>query len=128
MGTWTVKDPHHPALYAMRQRARDHFTEGEIQALLGLQDLEPAEMLILRILVETGLRRRAVAWLTVDGVYDRVQRRARDIAGATEKGLVMRSFVLIEGTQHTAGRALFVRRVGPVVWKHFWRKIRKKVH
>lgn len=42
------------------------------------------------------LRRRAVAWLTLDGVYDAAASHPRAVCVATEKGLVARHFVLSE--------------------------------
>ena len=85
----------HPAEYAdtLVGRVRDHFTSAEIQALLQLP-LTKRDALVLRIMAETGLRRRAVSWLLVDGVYDRCNRSALPVARALEKGLVMRPFVL----------------------------------
>lgn len=77
----------HPAMNVL-VRERDHFTETEVQAILELQTLSVRDRLILRILAETGLRRRAVSWLTVDGVYDTIARVSRNIGHATEKGMV----------------------------------------
>lgn len=91
---------HHPALAAaLLVRERDHFTDAEVTALLSLPHLSVRDRLILHIMAETGLRRRAVAWLTVDGVYDAVSNTARDVAHATEKGLVVRDFMLSDGTK-----------------------------
>lgn len=81
----------HPAL-AMRECARDHFDEKEVSVLLAMDGLSTRDRLVLRLLAETGLRRRAVAWLTRDGVYDATGRAARETASALEKGLVVRSF------------------------------------
>jgi integrase len=107
-----VEVPSHPATAALAAvRARDHFTKAEVDALLHLPSLGTRDRLILCILAETGLRRRAVAWLTVDGVYDAVAGTARPVATATEKGLVSRQFLL-----STSTRALlegYVRRGHP---------------
>lgn len=85
----------HPALAAVERTVeRDHFTAAEVDALVHLPGLSDRDRLMLRILAETGLRRRAVAWLTVDGVYDAALRTARATGRATEKGLVVRHFVL----------------------------------
>ena len=80
------------------RRVRDHFTEAEIEALLRLP-LTKRDALVLHILAETGLRRRAVSWLLVDGVYDRCAKAALPVARALEKGLVMRPFVLSPRTR-----------------------------
>ena len=50
-------------------RPRDHFTEAEVQGLLSLTRLPMRDQVVLGILAETGLRRRAVAWLTVAAVF-----------------------------------------------------------
>jgi hypothetical protein len=57
------------AATAAQVRGRDHFTEAEIAALLRLRApvLSVRDQLVLRILAETGLRRRAVSWLLVEG-------------------------------------------------------------
>lgn len=90
----------HPAQAALATvRARDHFTQSEVDALLRLHTLSTRDQLILHILAETGLRRRAVAWLTIDGVFDAVVGTARPVATATEKGLVTRQFTLSTGTR-----------------------------
>lgn len=94
-----VEVPSHPATALAAVRARDHFTKTEVDALLHLPSLGSRDRLILCILAETGLRRRAVAWLTVDGVYDAVAGTARPVATATEKGLVPRQFLLSAGTR-----------------------------
>ncbi len=47
-------------------KGRDHFTEAEINALLRLQTLSVRDRLTIRIMAETGLRRRAVSWLMVE--------------------------------------------------------------
>ena len=79
--------PHrHPAAVAL-VRERDHFTQAEVTALLSLPTLSQRDRLVLRILAETGLRRRAVAWLTVAGVYDAIRGAAHEVGHATEKGL-----------------------------------------
>lgn len=88
----------HPALVVLA-RERDHFTETEVAALLAHPALSRRDRLVLRILAETGLRRRAASWLTVDAVYDRVARVARPLGHATEKGLVTRTFQLSEATR-----------------------------
>ena len=92
----------HPAEYAVRAGAgivRDHFTTAEMEALLGLPGLSSRDRLMLRILAETGLRRRAVSWLLVDAVFDRALGQAHPVARALEKGLVTRAFVLSRATQ-----------------------------
>ena len=52
-----------------------------------------------RIMAETGLRRRAVSWLVVDNVYNRVNQKALNVCRAMEKGLVTRTFILGQETQ-----------------------------
>ena len=88
-----VTDQRHPALLVLAQE-RDHFTEAEVDAICGLAGLSLRDRLVLCILAETGLRRRAVSWLTLDALYDGVTRKARSVAHATEKGLVTRMFTL----------------------------------
>lgn len=69
-------------------RERDHFTEPEVKALLGLHELTLRDRLIIRIMAETGLRRRAVSWLTVKGVYDTKNDTVHPIGHTMEKGLM----------------------------------------
>ena len=86
-------------------RPRDHFTPVEVQTLVQREGLSLRDRLVLRILAETGLRRRAVAWLTVRGMigcahpspWDEGPSQPRAVCIATEKGLVTRPFVLSEG-------------------------------
>lgn len=80
-------------------RSRDHFTEAEMQALLALPQLTPRDRLMLRVMAETGLRRRAVSWLLVDAVYDRNRGAPLTVGSATEKGLAVRRFTLSAGTR-----------------------------
>jgi integrase len=80
-------------------RTRDHFTETEMQALLAVPQLNPRDRLMLCIMAETGLRRRAVSWLLVDAVYDRTRGAPLDVGAATEKGLVVRRFTLSAPTR-----------------------------
>ena len=92
----------HPADYAVTAGGgapRDHFTNAEMDALLALPTLSSRDRLMLRIMSETGLRRRAVSWLLVEGVFDRAAGQAQPVARAIEKGLVTRAFVLSVGTQ-----------------------------
>ena len=100
----------HPADYAAREApvvpARDHFTEAEMRVLVELPSLSLRDRLVLRIMAETGLRRRAVSWLLVDGVFDRAVNSALTVCRALEKGLVMRAFSLSQAT-----RALLERYV-----------------
>ena len=91
-------DTIHPALHALLNE-RDHFVETEVKAILSLPSLSLRNRIILHILAETGLRRRAVAWLTINGTYDIVNGAARSVACATEKGLVTRWFMLSDTTR-----------------------------
>lgn len=110
----------HPALAAGRWAARDHFETAEVTAMLALRHLSLRDQLVLRVLAETGLRRRAVAWLLVDRVYDRMAGRARPVAEATEKGLVTRPVMFGDTTrellerylasEHPGGEFLFPNR------------------
>ena len=66
----------HPADYALSDTrsapARDHFTVAEMEAILSLPGLSVRDRLMLRIMSETGLRRRAVSWLLVDAIFVRL--------------------------------------------------------
>jgi integrase len=79
--------------------SRDHFTEAEVAAILTVVQDNARDHIMLRIMSETGLRRRAVSWLTVDAVYDHVAQTALPVATAVEKGLVLRQFQLSETTR-----------------------------
>ena len=108
----TMHLPNHPAHTAVqRTLERDHFDAAEIQALLALPSLCERDHIMLSILAETGLRRRAVAWLTIDGVFDAVGRCTRPVCRALEKGMVVRPFVLSEST--AAQVAAYVRHQHP---------------
>jgi hypothetical protein len=93
-------DGEHPAEYAVRApgRIRDHFTQSEMDVILHLPNLSLRDRLMLHIMAETGLRRRAVSWLLVDGVYDRTSQACLPVARALEKGMVMRPFALSRRT------------------------------
>jgi integrase len=94
-------DGDHPAEFAVRApgRVRDHFTQSEMDTLLNLPGLSLRDRLMLHIMAETGLRRRAVSWLLVDCIFDRAAQCCLPVGRALEKGLVMRPFTL---SQHTA--------------------------
>ena len=84
--------PGHPADFAAAAAdgpARDHFTAAEMDRLLALPGLSVRDRLVLSIMAETGLRRRAVSWLMVDGVFDRVAGAAlpvRDVYARQDLG------------------------------------------
>jgi integrase len=80
-------------------RGRDHFTDAEMQSLLRLTCVSLRDRLVLRILSETGLRRRAVSWLLVENCYDRAAGAGLPVCAATEKGMVTRRFVLSAATR-----------------------------
>ena len=83
--------------------SRDHFTQAEVAAIIGVSQNNPRNHTMLRIMSETGLRRRAVSWLTVDAVYDTVARNPLLVATAVEKGLAVRHFQLSETTRQVLG-------------------------
>lgn len=91
----------HPADVARRTAGtvRDHFTTDEMVALLTQPGLSLRDRLILHVMSETGLRRRAVSWLQVESVYDRAAGAPLPVCIATEKGLVARQFVLSDATR-----------------------------
>ena len=91
----------HPADVARRTAGtvRDHFTAAEMAALLAQPGLSLRDRLILHVMSETGLRRRAVSWLQVESVYDRAAGAPLPVCTATEKGLVARHFVLSDATR-----------------------------
>ena len=91
----------HPAEFAVSNcgPARDHFTQAEMNTLLNLPTLSLRDRVMLHIMAETGLRRRAVSWLLVECVFDRCAGECLPVSRALEKGLVTRQFVL---SQHTA--------------------------
>jgi integrase len=78
---------------------RDHFTQPEVNALLAVTKPFARDYILLLIMSETGLRRRAISWLTVDAVYDTAAQCALQTATAMEKGLVVRSFQLSNTTK-----------------------------
>jgi integrase len=114
-GTVTAKHPADYAVTGQSYPARDHFTSAEIQALLALPHLGLRDRLVLRILSETGLRRRAVSWLLVDGVFDRVAGAPLSVCRALEKGLVVRQFVLGPETQRLLSQYVRDGHPGPDV-------------
>ena len=83
---------------------RDHFTQAEMDAILTLTELSLRDRIILHIMAETGLRRRAVSWLLVDSVFDRRANSCLPVARALEKGLVVRPFRLSSGTSELLQR------------------------
>lgn len=91
----------HPADFALndRNKVRDHFTQAEMDVILSLGTLSLRDALMLRIMSETGLRRRAVSWLLVDCVFDRAARHCLPVGRALEKGLVTRPFCLSQASQ-----------------------------
>ena len=78
---------------------RDHFTQAEVDAILRVSEGNARDCVLLRIMAETGLRRRAISWLTVDAIYDTTARDTLPTATAMEKGLVLRSFRLSKTTR-----------------------------
>ena len=64
-----------------------------------LVDLSLRDLLMLQIMAETGLRRRAVSWLLVESVFDRVNGAPLPMGRALEKGMIVRPFQL---SQHTS--------------------------
>lgn len=91
---------------------RDHFTQAEVDALLTAPTLGVRDRLILYILAETGLRRRAVSWLTVAGVWDATAACALDVCRTVEKGSVCRAFALSPHTRTLLGSYLRDQRRG----------------
>jgi hypothetical protein len=61
---------------------------------------------------ETGLRRRAVSWLLVQGVMDEAGEEPLRVCRTVEKGLVVRSFVLSSETKTLL--IDYIRNVHPV--------------
>lgn len=110
-------DGDHPADYALneRSRVRDHFTQAEMDAILALSTLSLRDALMLRIMSETGLRRRAVSWLLVDCVFDRAAQRCLPAGRALEKGLVLRPFCLSQASQKLLEEYLVNEHPGPHV-------------
>jgi integrase len=108
-------DAGHPADFAVRApgRVRDHFTQAEMDLLLNLTDLSLRDQLMLHIMAETGLRRRAVSWLLVDCIFDRAALQCLPVARALEKGLVMRPFVLSQRTADLLFRYMTHEHPGP---------------
>ena len=92
-------------------KGRDHFTAAEIAALLDLKTLSVRDRLMLRIMAETGLRRRAVSWLKVENLYDRAADAPLAVGAATEKGFATRRFALSGGAR--ALLAEYIRDVHP---------------
>lgn len=72
---------------------RDHFTAEEMQTILGSK-MSSRDRLMLNILAQTGLRRRAVAQMTVDGILQGDGDLLRSVCHAKEKGGRLRHFVL----------------------------------
>ena len=107
----------HPAEYALSDcqsvPVRDHFTEAEMSAILTLPHLSLRDRLMLRIMSETGLRRRAMSWLLVDAVFDRSAGEALPQGRALEKGLVLRQFALSRDTRELL--AAYIRDEHPGV-------------
>lgn len=78
---------------------RDHFITSEIKQILQSPGLGMRDRLILLIMSETGLRRRAIAWLMVNEVYDVQKAQPLLVCRACEKGMVTRSFILSQSTR-----------------------------
>jgi integrase len=78
---------------------RDHFTQAEVDVIIRVSAKNLRDCVLIRIMAETGLRRRAISWLTVDAIYDTVARDTLPTATAMEKGLVVRSFRLSKSTR-----------------------------
>lgn len=78
---------------------RDHFVASEIKHILQLPNLSMRDRLILQIMSETGLRRRAIAWLMVNEVYDTQRMQPLLVCRACEKGMATRSFMLSQSTR-----------------------------
>ena len=110
-------DGDHPADFALneRSRVRDHFTQAEMDAILALNTLSLRDALMLRIMSETGLRRRAVSWLLVDCVFDRAAQHCLPSGRALEKGLVTRPFCLSLASQKLVEAYLENEHPGPHV-------------
>ena len=97
----------HPALdvaIIQRKQGRDHFTPSEMGNILNQAGLSLRDRLMLTIMAETGLRRRAIAWLTVSNVYDTIDRTPLCVCRALEKGLNVRSFMLSDRTKELLSR------------------------
>ena len=72
-----------------------------------LVDLSLRDRLMLQIMAETGLRRRAVSWLLVESVFDRVNGAPLPTGRALEKGMIVRPFRLSQQTSD-----LLIRYIG----------------
>ena len=111
-------DNEHPAAVAAAgtsNHVRDHFTQAEMDTILGLLELSLRDRTMLHIMAETGLRRRAVSWLLVDSLFDRSTNTCLPVARALEKGLVVRSFKLSERTSDLLRRYIVDEHPGSEV-------------
>ena len=108
-------DADHPADMAMSRpgHTRDHFTQAEMDLILNLPGLSIRDHLMLQIMAETGLRRRAVSWLLVESVFDRESQTCLPTGKALEKGMVVRQFVLSQTTAELLKKYVMHVHPGP---------------
>lgn len=68
------------------------FTADDVCRLKSVSASSVTDHLIITLLSQTGLRRRAIAWLRLDSVFDPSQRVIRTIGAAREKSMHVRHF------------------------------------
>lgn len=100
-----IPRPRRPRGWRMQRTVRDHFKQEEIDQLM-LQSMSIRERLMMCILKETGLRRRALSSLTVHGVT------SGDICMAMEKGGHTRTFIISPATRQLLNQYLSIDHPG----------------
>lgn len=92
---------------------RNYFTEQEMaQLLLPTPGRSLRDQCILLLLAETGMRRRAVAWLRVSAVYDLIGDRPLPVAYSKEKNGHTRAFVIGPRLRDAVHNYMQMRRGG----------------